>query len=125
MLDAWLRETTGWRRTTSFEGMAAGLIEPDPLKLAIRVYPQPHGGGDRRGRETHTLVPPARNVCFRYGTRIDTTQSLADVPIVLGIFEMVTASKKAYFDADDLRGDELSTLEQYAATHRAQTDGRR
>jgi hypothetical protein len=102
--------------------MATRMTRDDRLKLAIRVYPQPRGGRDRRGRKLKHWRRPRGMFVFDTETCIDTTQSL-----MFGSYRYFIDGhyvEEGLFRADDLGADELATLQRYAATHRAQTDRR-
>ena len=56
--------------------MATG-VTPDPLRLAIRVYPEPQGDEDDRDSKTlRYWRRPTRMLVFDTETRTDTAQAL-------------------------------------------------
>ncbi|MFY9720176.1 MAG: hypothetical protein WAK16_11080, partial [Candidatus Cybelea sp.] len=101
--------------------MAADLT-PDLLKLAIRVYPQPHQDERKRGKLRHWRRP-TRMLVFDTETRTDTAQALT-----FGGYRYYDSGiclEEGFFFGDDLPRADRAKLESYVATHAAATDRRR
>jgi hypothetical protein len=97
---------------------------PDPLKLAIRVYPEPQRDEDgrKRGKLRHWRRPP-RMLVFDTETRTDTAQALTFGSY--RYFEDRICLEEGMFVGDDLPRVDRAKLEAYVKTHPAATDLRR
>ena len=101
--------------------MATGII-PDPLKLAIRVYPEPPKRRTRTG-ETALLASPARECSslIPNANRYSAGADLRQLPVLRhGI-----CFEEGLFFGDDLPRADRAKLETYVKTHAAATDRRR
>ena len=98
------------------------MNEPDPLQLAVRVYPQPQREGRERKKLRHWRRPP-RMLVFDTETRTDTAQALTFGSY--RYFEDRICLEEGLFFGDDLPRADCATLEAYVATHAAATDLRR
>ncbi len=102
--------------------MAAGMT-PDPLKLAIRVYPEPLS--DESGRKRQKLCHwrrPYQMLVFDTETRVDTAQALT-----FGSYRYYEHGKcleEGLFYGDDLPRADRTKLETYVQRHAAGTDRR-
>lgn len=92
------------------------MPDPSPIDLAVRAYPEIPG----RKREPKNRKPARRSnsmLVFDTETRTDATQSL-----MFGCFRFIVDGlcvREALFHAKDLSEAELSKLEKYALSHRA------
>lgn len=95
----------------------------DPLKLAIRVYPQPRANRQRERKRLRHWRRPDQVLVFDTETCTDTTQALT-----FGSYRYYSdgvSVEEALFYGDDLPRADRAALEVYAATHTAATDRRR
>jgi hypothetical protein len=102
--------------------MATGMTAPDPLQLAIRVYPQPHDDNKRKRRALKHWRRPERMLVFDTECRIDTAQALT-----FGCYRYYDHGRcleEGLFYGDDLPVTDRRTLERYAAAHAASSDRR-
>jgi hypothetical protein len=98
-------------------------LTPEPLRLAIRVYPEPRreNGGRKRGKLRHWRRPD-RLLVFDTETRTDTAQALT-----FGgyrYFEEARLLEEGFFYGDDLPRADRTTLETYVKKHAAATHRR-
>ena len=97
---------------------------PDPLKLAIRVYPEPQrDDADRKRGKLRHWRRPQRMLVFDTETRTDTAQALT-----FGgyrYYDRGICLEEGLFYGDDLPRADRATLEAYVSTHAAGTDRRR
>ncbi|HEY1866743.1 MAG TPA: hypothetical protein VGG70_00510 [Candidatus Cybelea sp.] len=98
-------------------------MTPDPLKLAIRVYPVPDRGDERKRGKLRHWRRPRYMLALDAETGIDTAQALT-----LGsyrFYEDGICLEESLFCGDDLRRADRAILETYVQTHPAATDRRR
>ena len=98
-------------------------MTPDPLKLAIRVYPQPRADRQREHKRLRHWRRPDQMLVFDTETRTDTTQALT-----FGSYRYYSDGvcvEEALFYGDDLPRADRAMLDVYVATHTAATDRRR
>ncbi len=98
--------------------------KPDPLPIAVRVYPESRSA-EKRPRSDKPWRCPQAMLVFDTETRTDATQRLT-----FGSYRFIVAGRcleEGLFYADDLPKDEQRILEGYAATHRPDVaeEGRR
>jgi DNA polymerase type B, organellar and viral len=102
--------------------MAAGMT-PDPLKLAIRVYPEPRSDEtERTQKKLRHWRRPYRMLVFDTETRTDTAQALT-----FGSYRYYQHGKcleEGLFYGDDLPRGDRTKLETYVQQHPAGTDRR-
>ena len=102
----------------------ASRVTPDPLKLAIRVYPEPHDEEpDRRRKKLRHWRRPHQMLVFDAETRTDTAQALSFGSY--RYYEHGICLEEGLFYSDDLPRDDHATLETYVGRHAAATDRRR
>ena len=102
----------------------AANVTPDPLRLAIRVYPEPHTDAKRRkGKKLPHWRRPYQMLVFDTETRTDTAQALTFGSY--RYYEHGACLEEGLFYADDLPRADRATLEAYATAHTAATDRRR
>ncbi len=101
--------------------MASGVTST-PLKLAIRVYPEPQREQRDRKKLRHWRRP-SRMLVFDPETRTDTAQALTFGSY--RYFEDRICLEEGLFFGDDLPRADRAKLEAYVATHAAATDRRR
>ncbi len=101
--------------------MASGVTST-PLKLAIRVYPEPQREQRDRKKLRHWRRP-SRMLVFDTETRTDTAQALTFGSY--RYFEDRICLEEGLFFGDDLPRADRAKLEAYVATHAAATDRRR
>jgi hypothetical protein len=103
--------------------MAAGMT-PDPLKLAIRVYPEPPSKeADRERKKLRHWRRPHQVFVFDTETRTDTAQALTFGSY--RYFEHGICLEEGLFFGNDLPRADRAKLEAYVKTHAAATDWRR
>jgi hypothetical protein len=98
-------------------------MTPDPLKLAIRVYPEPRDDREGAQKRLRHWRRPERLLVFDTETRTDTAQALT-----FGGYRYYESGRfleEGLFFADDLPRADRLTLERYAAARAADTDRRR
>lgn len=98
-------------------------MTPDPLKLALRVYPEPRSEATRRKRRrlAHWRRPRWMLV-FDTETRIDAAQALTFGSY--RFFEDGVCLEEGLFHADDLPNADRAVLQAYVKAHLAATDRR-
>jgi hypothetical protein len=101
--------------------MATGMT-PDPLKLAIRVYPEPPSD-DRKRKKLRFWRRPHQMFVFDAECKIDTAQALTFGSY--RYFEHNVCLEEGLFFGDDLPRADRAKLEAYVKTHAAATDWRR
>ena len=100
----------------------AGGMTPDPLKLAIRVYPEPPSD-DRKREKLRHWRRPHQMIVFDTECKTDTAQALTFGSY--RYFEHNVCLEEGLFFGDDLPRADRAKLEAYVATHSAGTDRRR
>jgi hypothetical protein len=102
--------------------MAAGMT-PDPLKLAIRVYPEPRSDEPERKRQKlRHWRRPYQMLVFDTETRTDTAQALTFGSY--RYYEHGRCLEEGLFYGDDLPRVDRTKLETYVQQHPAGTDRR-
>ena len=97
--------------------MATG-ITPDPLKLAIRVYPEPPSDkSDRKREKLRHWRRPHQMFVFDTETRTDTAQALTFGSY--RYYEHGICLEEGLFFGDDLPRADRAKLEAYVKTHAA------
>ena len=95
--------------------------KPVPIPIAIRVYPEPPV--KQKGRSNKRLDRPETMLVLDTETTTDATQRL-----LFGSYRFIDRSRcveEGLFYPDDLSSDQLSILQDYVRTHRADTVKRR
>ncbi len=99
-------------------------MTPDPLKLAIRVYPEPPSReADGERKKLRHWRRPHQLFVFDTETRTDTAQALTFGSY--RYFEHGICLEEGLFLGDDLPRADRAKLEAYVKTHAAATDWRR
>ena len=97
------------------------MIIPQPLPLAVRVYPVPDGSKKRKTRSPQAQWRrPKTMLVFDTETRVDAAQGLTFG--CYRFYEGTTCLEEGLFYADDVTVDELERLRHYADSHAAGTD---
>jgi hypothetical protein len=97
-------------------------MTPDPLKLAIRVYPEPPSD-DREREKLRFWRRPHQMFVFDTECKIGTAQSLTVA--CYRYYERGICLEEGLFFGDDLPRADRAKLEAYVKTHAAATDLRR
>lgn len=103
--------------------MGAAMNKPQPVPLAIRVYPVPQG--ESKSHKKRRIAKRRRPRCmfvFDTEARIDATQALTFGSY--RFYEEGRCLEEGLFHANALSHQELTTLQEYAKTHAADTDRR-
>ncbi len=99
-------------------------MTPDPLKLAIRVYPEPPSReADGERKKLRFWRRPHRTFVFDTECKTDTAQTLTFGSY--RYFEHGICLEEGLFSGDDLPQGDRAKLEAYVKTHAAATDWRR
>jgi hypothetical protein len=105
-------------------GTAAGMMQPTPLQLALRAYPEPHPDeGRRKRRGLKDWRRPRWMVVWDTETRTDAAQALTFGSY--RFFEDGVCLEEGLFYADDLPAADRAVLQAYVKTRPASTDRRR
>jgi hypothetical protein len=96
---------------------------PTHLRIAVRVYPEPHPRRVLRRKRLAHWRRPHQLFAFDAETRTDVTQALTIASY--RYYEYGVCLEEGLFFGDDLAEADCATLEAYAATHAADTDRRR
>jgi len=97
-------------------------MTPDPLKLAIRVYPEPPSD-DRKREKLRFWRRPHQMFVFDTECKTDTTQTLTFGSY--RYFDHNVCLEEGLFFGDDLPRADRAKLETYVKTHAPATDWRR
>ena len=98
-------------------------MTPDPLELAVRVYPEPRSEGTRRKRRRLAhWRRPRWMLAVDTETRIDAAQALTFGSY--RFFDDGVCLEEGLFYADDLPAADRGALQAYVKTHAAATDRR-
>ncbi len=97
-------------------------MTPDPVKLAVRVYPEPPSD-DRKRKKLRFWRRPHQMFVFDAECKINTAQTLTFGSY--RYFEHNVCLEEGLFFGDDLSLTDRAKLEAYVKTHAAATDLRR